>query len=304
MSALERPNLASHSNYARMFQDAAFWQPYLDEVLRRHNLPPGQATLGAGGTFPTFLVGVYVVKFFGQLFDGAECFEIEQRLHSRVLSRLGATVPQHVADGHLFETGWRWPYIVTSRLNGTAWREMRHRWGEWQPVVAGELGAALHQVHELDCPDESIWHRDVVAALRATCAARHRRMRMLPERLIEQIDEYLAPSADERRLVHADLHGDHVFVRDGHLAGIIDWGDALCGDPYYDLPALFFSTFGGSKPLLRTFLDAYGWPVAAEFAHRAMTMTLVHEFNPLGHAPPVFEEIRTLHQLATILWQP
>jgi hypothetical protein len=71
------------------------------------------------------------------------------------------------------------------------------------------------------------------------------------------------------------------------------------------LPALFFGTFGGgSKPLLRTFLDAYGWPVAADFAHRAMTMTLLHEFNPLGQAPPAFEEIRTLHQLATILWQP
>jgi len=32
----------------------AFWQPYLDEVLRRHGLPPSQAILGTGGTFPTF----------------------------------------------------------------------------------------------------------------------------------------------------------------------------------------------------------------------------------------------------------
>src|SRR5262249_9152372 len=108
-------------------------------------------------------------------------------------------------------------------------------------------------------------------------AARSRRLRMLPERLVEQIHEDLAPPSAERRLVHADLHGDHVFVRGGHLAGIIDWGDALCGDPYYDLPSLFFGTFGGSKPLLRTFLDAYRWPVGADFACRAMTMTLVHE---------------------------
>jgi hypothetical protein len=86
----------------------------------------------------------------------------------------------------------------------------------------------------------------------------------------DQIDDYLAPPSDERYLVHADLHGDHIFIRDGHLAGIIDWGDALCGDPYYDLPALFFGTFGASKPLLRTFLDAYGWPVGSDFVHRAM----------------------------------
>lgn len=125
---------------------------------------------------------------------------------------------------------------------------------------------------------------------------------MLPEFLVDQIDEYQAPASDQRFLMHADLHGDHVFVRDGHLARIVDWGGALCGNPYYDLPSLFFGTFGGSKPLLRTFLDAYGWPVGVDFAHRAMMMTLVHEFIPLGDALPPLEEIRTLHDLAETLW--
>lgn len=60
-------------------------------------------------------------------------------------------------------------------------------------------------------------------------------------------------------------------------------GDASCGDPYYDLPALFFRTFGGSKSLLRRFLKACGWPVARDCMHGAM-MTLVHEFDLLGDA--------------------
>jgi hypothetical protein len=79
-------------------------------------------------------------------------------------------------------------------------------------------------------------------------------------------------------------------------------GDALCGDPYYDLPSLFIGAFSGSKPLLRTLLDAYGWPIGVDFAHRAMTMTPVHEFNPLGDALPPLEEITTLHDLAETLW--
>jgi aminoglycoside phosphotransferase (APT) family kinase protein len=209
-----------------------------------------------------------------------------------------------VADGYLFETGWRWPYIFTTRLTGTAWREASGSPGEWQHTLAAELGSALREVHAADCPDEPVWGRDVVGALRATCAARHRRRRILPGFLLDQIDDYLAPPSDERHLVHADLHGDHIFIRNGHLAGIIDWGDALCGDPYYDLPALFFGTFGASKPLLRTFLDAYGWPVGSDFVHRAMTMTLVHEFNPLGDALPPLEDVTTLDELADILWRP
>ena len=96
MAALEPPSLASRSRYARKFQDPWFWQPYVDEVLSRHNLPSGLATLGTGGTFPTFLVGAYVIKFFGQRFEGAECFEIERSVHTRVLPRLQVTIPRHV----------------------------------------------------------------------------------------------------------------------------------------------------------------------------------------------------------------
>lgn len=153
MSALEPPSLSSRSSYARKFQDAAFWQPYIDEVMRRHNLPSGLATLGTGGTFPTFLVGTYVIKFFRQRFDGAECFQIERSTQTRVLPSLRVTVPRHVADGHPFDAGWRWPYIVTTRLAGTAWRHTSHTAGDWQHVVAAELGAALRELHELDCPD-------------------------------------------------------------------------------------------------------------------------------------------------------
>jgi aminoglycoside phosphotransferase (APT) family kinase protein len=196
------------------------------------------------------------------------------------------------------------------RLAGTAWREASHRPGDWQRVVAAELGAALREVHALECPAEPIWRGDVLGALRATCAARHRSRHILPGFLIDQIDDYLTPPSAERCVVHADLHGDHIFVRDGHLAGIIDWGDALCGDQYYDLPALFFGTFGGRKPWLRAFLDAYGWPVGSEsggsglnFARRAMTMTLLHEFNPLGHAMPPLHDVATLDELAEIFWR-
>ena len=55
--------------------------------------------------------------------------------------------------------------------------------------------------------------------------------------------------------------------------------------------------------MLGAFLRAYGWKINSDFAGRAMTMTLLHEFNPLdGHLPP-FDDIGSLHDLATRLWQ-
>jgi hygromycin-B 7''-O-kinase len=126
---------------------------------------------------------------------------------------------------------------------------------------------------------------------------------MLPARLVDQIDAYLAAPSATRRLVRGDLHADHIFVDGAHLAGVIDWGDALYGDPYYELPALFFGTFGANTPLLRGFLQGYGWELTSDFAHRAMTMTLLHEFNPVRpHLPPL-DEVRSLHDLAMTCWQ-
>ena len=300
--ACDLPHLAGLGKSGRKFQDPAFWQPYIDEVLRRHGLPADRATLGSGGTFPTFLVGAYVVKFFGRRFDGAECFSVERSIHTRILREVDAPVPVHVAHGHLFQAGWRWPYIVTTRIVGTPWREAGDR-DRWKMSVAAQLGVTLRRVHALECPDEPVWRRDTIGELRATCAARHRRRRMLPDRLVDEIDDYLATPSPTRRLVHADLHGDHIFVKGGRLAGIIDWGDALCGDPFYELPALFFGSFEGDKALLRVFLDAYGWTVSADFARRAMTMTLVHEFNPLGgHLPPL-DSVKHLDDLAELLFQ-
>jgi aminoglycoside phosphotransferase (APT) family kinase protein len=44
-------------------------------------------------------------------------------------------------------------------------------------------------------------------------------------------------------LVHADLGPEHLLVRDDHLAGVIDWGDARLGDPALDYSWLLNGPF-------------------------------------------------------------
>jgi hygromycin-B 7''-O-kinase len=302
MSDLRRPVLAGRRDYARKFADVPFWEPYVHEVMRRHSLSAAGVAVGSGGTFPTFLVGAYVVKLFPKRFDGGECFLIERSLHTSLLDHPEIPAPRHVAHGHLFQNGWRWPHLVTTRLDGTPWHDAGIS-AHARQAVAYQLGATMRRVHDLGCPDESVWRRDLVAELRATCSDRIRRRGTLPLRLLDQIDDYLATPLANRRLLHGDLHADHIFVDGARLVGVIDWGDALCGDPHYELPALFFGTFGTSTALLHAFLNGYDWQLTSDFAHRAMSMTLLHEFNPLGaHLPPL-GDIDSVHDLAEKLWQ-
>jgi aminoglycoside phosphotransferase (APT) family kinase protein len=45
-------------------------------------------------------------------------------------------------------------------------------------------------------------------------------------------------SVESARLLHGDFHPRHVYAVDGHITGIIDWGDATAGDPVFDLGRL------------------------------------------------------------------
>jgi hygromycin-B 7''-O-kinase len=297
------PSFASASEYAARLEDAAFWAPYVAAALARHRLPVVAPEVGSVGTFPTFLVGRYVVKLFGELFFGPECHQVERSLQRLLLTQPDIPAPALVAEGELFDEGWPWPYLITTRLAGTAWSDATLDLPERQSL-ARQLGRIIRRVHDLLPPSGPIWERDWVAEHRAGCVDRHRRWGMLPTRLIDQIDGFLAGRSDVRRLVHADLHDHHLFVTGAHLVGIIDWGDALLADPYYELPALHLGTFKGDRRLLAAFLDGYGWLVGPDFARRAMTMTLVHEFNPLGGLRSTVDlnAVATLDELADLLW--
>ncbi|MFH1253611.1 MAG: aminoglycoside phosphotransferase family protein [Candidatus Uhrbacteria bacterium] len=59
----------------------------------------------------------------------------------------------------------------------------------------------------------------------------------LVERALKQAKEKVLVLSDdiELRLIHTDINGANIFVKDGHLEGIIDWSDAKFGDPLFDL---------------------------------------------------------------------
>ena len=107
------------------------------------------------------------------------------------------------------------------------------------------------------------------------------------------------------------MNADHLL---GTLAGgrwttsgIIDFGDAKVGDLLYELVALHLGLFRCDKHLLGPFLQAYGFDPARQpdFARRAMSFTLLHEFNVLGEildSRPDLAAAPTLEDLADRIW--
>ena len=78
--------------------------------------------------------------------------------------------------------------------------------------------------------------------------------------------------------LHGDLHPANVVVRDGALAGVIDFGELCGGDPATDLSAAWILLPAGAA---RRFLDAYGPPDEAT-VRRARAWAVLRALHLIG----------------------
>lgn len=99
----------------------------------------------------------------------------------------------------------------------------------------------------------------------------------------------------EQALCHADLLPEHVLVREGGLAGIIDWGDTRVTDPAVDLAWALHGTNRGFAEAVRT---AYGTRADVEERARAWWALApwfdVHRDVFLGDATALVSDLATL----------
>jgi hygromycin-B 7''-O-kinase len=319
--------LENIESYRRYFADPAAWRPYVEQVCWRHVLGPGRMIrTGVPGTCPTFIIDdLWVVKFFGRLFEGGRSFQIELEL-GKWAESLSLPFPKIIAMGQLFQAGpgWHWPYLVFQFVPGESIGEVYERvtledklaLARWMAELTLRMHQAALPVSETFQPAWGAF-TDLLQSQRAGCRQSFQEWGCLPEHLFSQLDDFLLPLDDlvdtrsTPHLIHADLTADHVLGRlDGgrwNSLALIDFGDAMIGNLYYELAALHLDLFHGEKRLLAAYLDAYGLGEQARrrLPVRAMCMALLHRFDVLGPAfqrEPSLRQISTLEELADVLW--
>jgi hygromycin-B 7''-O-kinase len=322
MTVLHRPVLDSDAEYALRLGDQAFWEPYARRALERAGLPTPSSMWIAQevGTYPTLLTDTgLVVKLFGQRYYGPESHAAERDAY-RVLAGYPLPAPGLVAAGALFSDadGWPWPFLVVTQVHGVSYASQQASLSPSDRLlVARELGGFLRQLHALPLvgmdalrPD---WDRclALLARRRRDAPADYRRWGILPPHLVDQLDGWLPdPLAlvDTRRpprFLHGDIHSQHVFLDPvtHALSAVIDFTDALAGDPRYDLVALHFGTFRTDKALLIACLDGCGWPVPDDdWPRQMLAFTLLHDFNMLTPNMDL-ARYRALDDLADAIWR-
>ena len=314
--------------YRQYFTDARFWEPFVSLVSARERIPVDRPPRsGLPGTFPTFIVSErWVVKFFGPLFDGPACYQVELAA-SQLLASHSFPVPSLLACGNLYSpeaAEFPWPYLIYEYIPALSIGEVYDQVSiSSMLALARQLGELLRRMHSLALPPASIltnnwdFYLNHLTRLSADCQQRHIAWGSLPPHLLAEIPSYLLPPASlipfasSPSLIHADLTRDHLLgdLRDDNwtLLAIIDFGDALSGDLFYELVVLHLELFNADQRLLRDFLAAYQPSPfhQQDFIHKAMTLTLLHPYNAFAlpfERHPSLRECTSLDELAHRLW--
>ena len=292
------PAFPSIRDYVSRLGDIGYWRPYLAEALGRHDLTDNEPTAGFNATYPTFVCGNVVVKLFGGFQAWRRGFDTERGAYAALSADPGISAPTVLGDGRLFvNEAAPWPYLITSRMTGIAsWRAELS--ASQQQSLAVDLGRQVQQLHAL---------RPTGVATHAEWSDLNRTKALeqssLPPHLIAQADDYLARLEPmDSVFTHGDITANHVYVENGRLAGLIDWGDAMMADRHYELIQIYRDLFRCDKTLFGAFLEAADWPVGDDFARQALGQALHRQTvgSAQHHTMDVFEPIADRYPLQDI----
>jgi len=238
----------------------------LSQALRDHpTLARAPLTLlGSGTDHLAFAVGDHIIRV-PRTPDAAHRGLAERRLTAQLAARLPLPVPvvdlvgaaapglPHGFAGH--------PRVPGSPALGRPLPPARRR------PLAAALGGFLRRLHATpralaraagvppdDDPGRDEWAAQALADLRSARDDRH--ISAAAARAIERLLERRPVAPGRRCLVHGDFAAEHVLLAaDGAASGVIDWSDAMLGDPALDLAGL---VHWGGPAMLAEALPAYG----------------------------------------------
>ena len=227
-----------------------------------------QILLGRGATSEAWQVGIgnddFVVRFIPIGTKRPVTYQSEFTI-LRLLRAQGYNVPKPVlnsAECQQILPNVPEPWAVTGLIDGSAILKE-----QLPQQAAKELGAMLAAIHTLpvkhfgrlaEQPGElcglqsdplmgtkARWCHAALWPLDGSMLEAHPIATMLSHLIGElqqmQMELMDAVQAENVVLTHSDLHGEHIFVKDQQLAGIIDFGVAFIGNPAWDFASLAFS---------------------------------------------------------------
>lgn len=260
------------------------WRDVMLLVCRGHGIPAAGLAPERSGSDVVWGTPAHVIKMTAP--DWREEIEAERDLLVHAGGeQLAVATAAVVGSGTL--SGW--PYIVMTRVPGTAlsevWPKLRR---DERLALARDLGKMVAGLHAVPPPPDGRWP-EFLARQRAGLSERHRDA---PGDLCAALESYVEGTPLPPRdpvLLHTEVLDEHVLLerRGGawHPSGLIDFADGRVGHPFYEFGALVEFIFLGEPGCLRACLEAYGCDPASldeVLSRELFVWYLLHRFGTLS----------------------
>ncbi len=265
------------------------WVDAIDAIRQRHGLTE-QFSQSRDGSTVVFLSDQRCIKLHPPFPGFSASHRREVAALGCVAGALPIPTPELLAEGTLDD----WGYFITTRLPG---RPIDALWDDLGADVridlATQLGDSIRELHRLDGdPVARLTEEwgEFRAAQRVRCLDQERDGGLAAPRLTElehyldRIDQLPEPSPTPA-ILHTEIGPSHVLVADGRITGLIDFGDAMVGDPEYDLAPVGMFVTRGDRAAFGAFCRAYGQDASAladpEREDRLLRHALLHRYGTL-----------------------
>ena len=311
---MKLPVISNAADYSRHFNDEV-WRQAVATICARHHLPVKSLRRSLQGENIIFFADErFVVKIFAPFRDN---YSRETTALAFAQGKLSIRTPELICTGEIEN----WQYLVMTRIGGQASREV------WASIrlqdrleIASRLGVAMRELHahaaQLGTALDRDWRgfienqaRDSVERQRV-CGANPEWLESLPAYIAQRLP--LLPAMFKPVFLHGDIHAGNLLleVESGRwrIAGLIDFGDSLCGFQEYEFVAPGVLMLQGSSELQRALLLAYGYKESEldeELRARLMLLTVLYECSDLRKyalrlAPESLS--LTLNELERAIW--
>ncbi|HUL24454.1 MAG TPA: phosphotransferase [Streptosporangiaceae bacterium] len=246
--------------------------------------------LGAGWDHELFSVGGGWIFRFPRRAERVAWLTREIEINAVVAGALGPRVPVFERIGEP-SSAYPYPFVGYRRLPGVGADQGRAADLDGLAADVGTLFAALHRIDPGRVPPTPDgWENEPWGELRAglTSVAALARP-LLGASLLALAEPYLSgdvrepPQDGPRRFIHNDICPDHLIVdrHTGRLNGLIDFTDAMAGDPVHDFVGLI--GIGGYRFISRV-AARYDLPLGGSFGTRLQWLSRVLTLTWLADA--------------------
>lgn len=273
-ASLILPEITCKQDYVKVYADTSVWLPAARTICARHGLDAGDLRRETLGSNVVFRAGARILKLFCRLWRDDFVSERSSLAHVR-----GLPIPELVADGELED----WPYLVMTVVPGMPAVDV---WGslekEEKAGIILELGQIIRRLHEHPPLSELAMDWNTFLGDRIARADEHHGV---DERWLNWVRDRITGFCEppfKPVLLNADLTDDHILLseRGGtwRITGLIDFGDAKMGHPYYDFIAPLACFTFGQPNLSQILVESYGLQLNADVVGRLTTYCLLHKF--------------------------